>query len=266
MNRAGFWFQSSVPTYYPSPTYLVQYTDSGRDPAVLFSSWNERADGSQPNGRNYLANNFRLASGKCGAYPAKDSRCIGADIDEIEALTGPLGDDVVRGIPTFAERTGRRIQAGSVTATLSYIPGAAQCTVRVWNNSSYSGTPALDLNEAGAVVSEGRVYLTLTGLTPATAWYGKRWCGSSVDVFRFTTSAATTTPAVLFSLAAAPAAATHCAAQYGSTTALGSETAPAAVSAARSCTVSVPAGNYFRHVWKNGSQVVASSQILFSSR
>ena len=122
------------------------------------------------------------------AYPSNDQRAIGADIDEIEALTGQSGVDVENGWPTFAQRTQRTISVGGTGTVLSYLPNGSTCTIEVWSNSSYAGNPAVNMTDTGATLAGGFISVGLSGLQPATAYYGKRWCGSEVDVFTFTTN------------------------------------------------------------------------------
>ena len=99
---------------YPQSTYLIQSDDPGRDPVRLFQNWQERDNTVPPNGLLYRGANYRLAPGMAAAYPAFDQKPIGADIDEIEALTGRNGVDVERGWPTFAERSARQVSTAAV--------------------------------------------------------------------------------------------------------------------------------------------------------
>jgi len=193
MNRPGVYEYSNRPADYPLTTWLVQAGDAGRDPNTLFSSWQERDNTHPPNGLLYRAGNYRLASGQTALYPAYDSRTIGADIDEIEALTGQAGIDVENGWPTFAQRVERTISAGSTSAVLSYLPNGSTCTIGIWPNSSYSGAPAVMTTDGAVEVLTGIIPLTISGLSPNTAYYGKRWCGAEVDVFSFTTQGSAST-------------------------------------------------------------------------
>ncbi len=185
MNRMGVCCISYVPAQYPADTYLMNV--SGADPAKLFSNWVERANSSPPNGLNYRAANYRLASGMTAQYPVADGKAIGADIDEIEALTGRSGIDIENGAPTFADRTQRSIVTGKSSAILSYLPNGSSCLVEVWSNPYYSGDPAIYQNDASSPVASGMKTMTLSGLKQGTPYFGKRWCGTEVDVFTFVT-------------------------------------------------------------------------------
>lgn len=72
-------------------------------------------------------------------YPTTDARVIGADVDEIEALTGKFGRDVEEGIPQFSERSARRIQVGPTSAVFSYKPlSSSTCSIKAWTTDRYS--------------------------------------------------------------------------------------------------------------------------------
>jgi hypothetical protein len=192
MNRAGYLYGTYIPSDYPTGTYLVQPSDQiggkSPDPSVIFQIWNERVNAVPPNGLNYRNGNFRLLPGIATAYPAYDARAIGADIDEIEALTGQAGVDVENGWPTFAERTQRTISTGVTGTVLSYLPNGSSCLIQIWSNSAYSGTAVVNMTDSAAAVVSGFISVALPGLQPGSAYYGKRWCGSAVDVFTFTTN------------------------------------------------------------------------------
>jgi len=187
MNRPGFYFYVTRGPDYPFGTYLVQYNDvmpggANPDPSVLFVNWQERDNSVPPNGLNYRAGNYRLAPGMSAAYPANDESVIGADIDQIEALTGRSGVDVEQGLPTFAVRTQRQITTGAATV-ISYLTNGSPCTIQVWPNSSYSGTPTVNITDIGAAVDGSVISVTLPDIQSGNNYFGKRWCGSEVDVF-----------------------------------------------------------------------------------
>ncbi len=255
MNRAGYVYISARGTQYPNTTWQIQDTDANRDPNILFTTWNERNNAVPPNGLNYRTGNYRLAPGMAAQYPAYDGRAVGADIDEIEALTGRAGVDVERGWPTFAERVARTVSAGSTSAVLSYQPNGSSCTIQLWPNSAYSGTPTVNTTDIGAGVSNGFISVALSGLNSSTAYYGKRWCGAEVDVFTLTTL--TASPASAVQLELTPSAATaSCVVEYGSTPALGS-VSPAVPVQGSHCSVSVPASSvYWRYSYRSSAGTV----------
>ena len=258
MNRNGFVYTTARGTNYPASTYMIQSDDPGRNPGTLFVNWQERDNSVPPNGLNYRAGNYRLAAGMAAAYPSYDQRAIGADIDEIEALTGQSGVDVERGRPTFAQRSERSVSAGSAVTVLSYLPNGSSCTIRVWPNPAYSGTPGVDTTDNRAEVLGGFTFVALSGLQPGASYYGKRWCGSEVDVFQFSTPAA---PPALPLLLAPPSGAASCQVEYGSTAALGSSTSPVATVDGQ-CEIVVPAAAYWRNVYLSATgQVIARGNI-----
>ncbi len=191
MNRNGYASYTTRGVHYPaSPndTYLVQATDPGRDPNLLFQRWIERSGGAvDASGSNYRASDFRLKTSETSKYPTYSGRVIGADMDEIEALTGPFGKDVEDGVPEFGVRTSRQIVPSNSSAIVTYLASSDTCTLRIWNNGAYSGAPASDINDSAGTVINGLRSVSLSGLLPGTTYFGKRWCGSSVDVFSFTT-------------------------------------------------------------------------------
>ncbi len=254
MNRMGVCCITNVPAQYPAGTYLMNV--SGADPAALFANWQERSNSLPPAGLNYRASNYRLAPGQAALYPTFDGRAIGADIDEIEALTGRAGIDVENGRPTFAERSARTISNGVTSAVISYLPNGSSCTIEAWPNAAYNGTPVVNTTDSGAAALDGRISLKLSGFTPGTAYYGKRWCGSEVDVFTLTTLTTSASSSTLSVHLAAPGGAQSCAVEYGATPALGSTTTPVSVSGGN-CTVAVPAGAaYWRHVYQSSAGTV----------
>jgi len=199
MNRPGIVYTTTVPTNYPNGTYLVQESDRMPgglvpDPSILFQVWIERDNAQPPTGLNYRNSNFRLAPGMAATYPSADARVIGADIDEIEAITGPAGVDVEQGRAKFSDRSARQISAGSTTAVISYVPDGQSCAITIWPNTSYSGPPAASLTDSGAPIINGRVSVTVAGLSPGTYYQGKRICGvqgsltAEYDILSFTTS------------------------------------------------------------------------------
>jgi hypothetical protein len=189
VNRNGDFNKTSRPTNYPSTTYLNVNADTGRDPELLFTNWNERVDGTQPKGDQYRDADFRLAAGKCAAYASTDSKCIGADMDEIEAWTGPYGRDVENGLPTFADRTASNLVVASTSASLSYLLTGSTCAINIWPNKAYSGTATFTaaVDTAVGATASGRLNVSLTGLSPATAYWGKRVCAGGIEILYFRT-------------------------------------------------------------------------------
>jgi len=268
MNRSGQVYGTNRDSgwgtvHYPVGTYLIHIMDTmagtpptGQllDPSLLFQTWNERSNVVPPSGLNYRMNNYRLLSGLASTYPSADSRVIGADIDEIEALTGPSGVEIERGRPKFSDRVGRQISAGSTSAVMSYLPNGAACTIEAWSNSAYSGTPAVNIADSGAVLSGGMVSVPLSSLQPGTDYFGKRRCGAEVDVFTFTTTPATPVLALQFNL---PPGAAGCQVDYGSSAVLGSSTS--AMTAVNGiCTVTAPAVPYWQAVYLSPTGGVVS--------
>lgn len=182
MNRNGRVYNTSRGTEYPgSPdtTYLIQANDPGRDPTLIFQTWNES---------NPLDANLRLQASAVSAYPSVDGKAIGADIDEIESLIGPKGADVVAGIPTFAERSSRQLEIARDALSIRYTPlSPAPCRIQVWSNSNYAGSPVADVSDASVATTNGRKSILITGLNPATDYYAKRSCDQYLDVFAFRT-------------------------------------------------------------------------------
>jgi len=96
----------------------------------------------------------------------------------------------------------------------------------------------------------GMVTVSLPGLTLATPYYGKRWCGTEVDVFSFTTLSASSTLAVRLR---ATGGATSCVVDYGNTAALGSVTDVMPV-VSGICEVTVPASAvYWRYDYRSAA-------------
>ena len=252
---------TAVPTAYPTGTYLLPSTStiggSNPDPSLLFTTWVEPINTNAPNGLNYRASNFRILPTPASLFPATDSRTIGADIDEIEALTGQAGADVENGVATFAQQSSRQVSAGSTTAVLSYLPNGSACTIQVWPNSAYSGTPAVNISDSTGQVITGTMFVPLVGLSASTPYWGKRWCGGAVDVFNFVTYPSTPGMSLQF----APAAGvTQCRIDYGATSVLGSSTTPVAVSGG-TCLVSVPVSAFWQPVFLTSGTVVSSGPI-----
>jgi hypothetical protein len=105
-------------------------------------------------------------------------------------------------------------------------------------------------------VLNGIFSVTLTGLTPDSVYYGKRRCGSEVDVFTMMTLSSGSGPVSV--QLSAPGGASTCVVEYGPTAALGSLTAGVPVSGGR-CSVSVPPGAaYWRHGYLSGSGTVVA--------
>ncbi len=240
--------QSLPQGYIPAENRL---SDALSTLTSMFSSWAERSTDDWSS--SYIRRiNPRLQS----IIPSADRRVAGADIDEIEALTGANGADVEAGVPTFAERSAREITPGSSTAVISYLPTDSQCTIRVWDNPDYYGTPQVSTNDASQRDKEdNKIRVNLTGLRPGTDYYGKRWCGEFVDVFRFSTT--TTTTASVIDLAA-PAGVATCAVEYGNTATLG-QTGPSVPVVGQNCSLSVPEQpGYWRHVYKDAAGSVTA--------
>jgi len=261
MNRAGFVYTTTRGTNYPNTTWLVQPNDAGRDPKALFAAWKERDNAAPPDGLLYRAANYRLAPGQAALYPAFDTKAIGADIDEIEALTGRAGIDVERGWPTFAERTARTIATGGTSIVLSYMPNGSACTIQIWPNPAYNGKPTINTSDSAAETLGGLTVVKLSGLNRGTPYYGKRWCGDEVDVFALTTLAAS--PELPISLPARAGAAS-CVIEYGATPALGSTTTAEPVTGG-TCSVIVPASAaYWRHSYRSTAGTVVGQTAIQS--
>jgi len=277
MNRAGYFYGSTVPTNYPACptgtmgkcTYLVQYTDTmpgglTPDPSLLFQTFNERNNALPPTGSNYRASNLRLAAGMAATYPAADARDIGADIDEIEAITGAKGVDVEKGVAQFSVRSARQISPGSTTAAISYLSDGQVCSIKLWPNTSYSGSPTVSITDSGAAVIGGRVSVGVTGLSASTNYQGKRICGTQgsasahYDILSFTTTPATPVQVLQFT---PPAGVASCEIEHGSTSSLGSTTSPVSVSAG-TCSIALPASAFYRVAYlDSGSTVIRRGQI-----
>jgi len=99
----------------------------------------------------------------------------------------------------------------------------------------------------------GITFVALPGLKPG-AYYGKRWCGSEVDVFKFT--AATATPELTLHLTA-PAGAVSCQVEYGPTAALGSSTT-AVPATNNACSITAPSAAYWRPAFLSATGDVIS--------
>jgi hypothetical protein len=186
-----------------------------------------------------------------GVNQGTDGRDLGADIDEIEAETGPWGADVIAGIPPFRERSGRTVSAGNTGAVLSYLPlSADMCRVKIWDNSRYSGAAAVDTGDSETDVIAGRRVLRIAGLSPSTTYYVKRRCEAGVDVFSFATLAADQARSIQVNGASVPAAT----AVIESGVSPGSLTPGTPVPCAAGCALTVPAEHmYYRVAYRDSS-------------
>jgi hypothetical protein len=211
--------------------------------------------------RNYAASNYRIAK-PYSMFPTYTGRLIGADIDEIEAIMGRNGADVMAGVPPFEIRSGRTIDLGQTSAVLSYTPLSSQpCMYSLWMSPTYqSGNVIRFASDSEAKVLEGRRVIRLSGLTSNTKYYGKRWCGVDVDVFQFTTLPET--PTTILGLSA-PAGTADVVIEWGTTTDLGTATAPVSCTSGTTCSIVVPAAaGYYRHVFRsNAGNVIAMGDI-----
>lgn len=265
-NRPGFVFNSTVGpgSSYPSNTYLMaplSAPGTAAQPSTLFTSWQEIVNaGYVPSGVIYRQGNYHLANGIVALYPAVDSRAIGADIDEIAAMVGGIqassissqnnmtGSDVETGQAQFYQRVARIENIGSTTFNLSYLSDGFGCTIQLWTNSAYSGSPAISINDTGATIVQGLIIVPVSGLTAGTAYWGKRLCGPEADIISFTTLLA---PIVQTVSLAPPAGTVNCETQYGATIALGSVSSPVAVSGGL-CTLTIPSTTFYRAAYLNG--------------
>src|SRR5262249_46326967 len=123
-----------------------------------------------------------------------------------------------------------------------------------WPNASYSGPPVADINDSGAEVFGEVTFAALPNLHADTEYFGKRWCGSEVDVFKFKT---THSAEPLTMQLTAPAGAVSCQAEYGPTALLGSS-APAVPVANHSCTITAPPAAYWRPAYLSATGEVVS--------
>jgi hypothetical protein len=237
---------------YPDTTYLIQASDPDRDPSLLFENWMERTtDASDGSGLQYRSANFRLKPTAASMYPSYTGRTLGADIDEIEALTGPYGRDVEKGIPTFAERSSRTIEAGPNGAVLTYQPlSPSPCLIRVWDNYNWIGDPVIGILDNAVPLTDDRKTVVLSELVPGKMYFGKRWCESAVDVFSFKTANAEDMIEVSEPL---PDRATNCSVSYGSDAKNLDQTAEGTISD-NACKASVPASaSYWKHTYRDST-------------
>jgi hypothetical protein len=252
MNRNGVTYHSQRGVDYPNTpdkTYLVQPNDPDRNPATLFESYSER---------NYAASNYRIKASEVSKYPTYTGRAIGADIDEIEALIGVHGADVVAGIPPFHVRSDRRIVPDTTSAVILYRPLTGDsCRITIWSADTYAASAQVTTGtDAAAEVISGMRAHRITGLTPDTDYFGKRWCGTAVDVFRFTTLA-TKPPSAL--RLKAPAGAADAVIEWGTSAGLGNITSPVACLAGSTCAVEVPpTATHYRHAFRAANGAVIS--------
>jgi hypothetical protein len=259
MNRNSVTTRTIRGPNYPEDTYLIQSNDPGRDPAALFMNWVEG---------DYAGSNYRVKPEAAASFPTTDGRAIGADIDEIEALTGRDGVAVVAGVPPYAERSLREIDSSGTRVTLKYLPSTpAQCKVQVWNTLTYSGPPEIDIDDSGAVIENDWRILQLPQLTAGKTYYGKRWCDVEVDTFQF--SIAETAPdaaalsAALNQIQAPPlSGASHAQIEYGLSRTLGFYTQ--AVACDSRCMLSIPpAAVCYRIIYRNSvGAVIARGDIV----
>jgi hypothetical protein len=175
------WTGSSVnnnTSHYPASPATMLHTGTNARTAIGFTDWA---------GRNYrLSGSSVYRAGQATA--ASDGSDLGADQDEVEAEMGPQGADVIAGRPPFRVRSARIITPSTTSATIAYLTNGSACTVKVWSASTYTpATLVIDTNDSGASLSGATKTLTLSPLTTGTQYYGKRWCGTEVDVFRFKT-------------------------------------------------------------------------------
>lgn len=175
---------------YPTNTWLLNGANDVPD--TLFTSWARAACGpdvtSECATRTSL--NLRIADTTYkagGANDATDGTDLGADIDQVEAYIGKLGSNVKNGIPPFNRRSGRRVVPSNTSANLIYLPSTGGCNVKIWDSPKFIGTPVFDSADASGSLSNRFLTVSVPGLTTKTKYYGKRWCGTEVDVFRFKT-------------------------------------------------------------------------------
>lgn len=250
-------YQTALGTSYPASTYLLSPGGSQAS-AIGFSNFIEGNTAQS----NYRLTNTSPFSARCtsGCVAAgTDGRDLGADIDEIEALTGKNGKDVEDGVPEFSVRSARQIQEGETSAIFSYVPlSPDSCVVRVWNNGAYSGAPVVNMTDAAAEINNGLKTLTLSGLTRGSSYFGKRWCGANVDVFSFRTQGAASADSLALPL---PVGATDCIIQHGSTAGNLNQTITGIVVNGL-CHVKIPASAaYYRHAYRAYGSVKASGSV-----
>lgn len=245
---------------YPTNTWLISGTQDL--PATLFRAWAQSLCDPNSNAfcvdRTY-ATNLRIATAQYksgGARQATDGRDLGADIDEIESETGPWGSDVIAGRPPFYIRSSRNIMPGATSAVISYTPlDAVACTLKVWGNPAYSGTPAVDMNDSGVGITGGSRQVRLSSLTSDTEYYGKRWCGNAVDVFSFRTLSTDEGRTIHVNGAAVSAFS----AVLESGTTAESLAAGAPVACSSTCTLAIPGDHkYYRVAYHNSNNQVLS--------
>lgn len=187
------WLKNAIVNASGS-SQTTQYPNNGTTQSLLAgltpATFAERL--AALNFTDYAARNYRITTGAYaagGANEGTDGRSLGADQDEIEALTGTLGVDVIAGRPEFARRANLILTPSTTTATLKFTPEAAStCTVQVWDNSAYSGDEAFDTTTGSGTA---RRSVSIPGLQSGRYYYGKLICGTGgadgIAILRFRT-------------------------------------------------------------------------------
>jgi hypothetical protein len=118
------------------------------------------------------------------------------------------------------------------------------------------------VSDSSAQVVDGRRVFRMNDLTSSTTYYGKRWCGSHVDVFQFTTLSE---PAAMTLELFAPEGAVDVVVEWGANTELGNLTQPAACPASTTCSVGIPnAAFYYRYSFRSSSGTILAISDLKS--
>jgi hypothetical protein len=158
--------------------------------------------------KGYEHGDYRLCrSAACGTLSpfsavvdevrSTSGRDIGADIDEIEALTR----GVVEGIPEFAQRAAVQVAVEGTKATLTWTaPSEEACRVQVYDSPEYKKLTSdvdpgrfenADLDSRPGVYADGlrRSFTigTLEPLEPGKKYHYKLFCGSEIATGSFET-------------------------------------------------------------------------------
>jgi hypothetical protein len=188
LNQTGATSWTRPGVDYPDDTFLLRGTNPPS--AVGFVDW--------------LGGNFRLSeespfTARCKsncAAAATDERDIGADLDEIFALT----NGVEEGLPEWSKRAWVRVEPSDTTALLSWQPSSgAPCEVRVYEGKTYASLIA-DVNpnnglgrnlDTRATVGDGLRYFVigqLSPLSPGKNYSYKLFCEGEIAVGGFQTA------------------------------------------------------------------------------
>jgi hypothetical protein len=218
--------------------------------------------------------NFRLVSGSNGIRAANDAMDIGANIDEVEEITG----GVVSGSPDWGIQANLHVDSvNSAMAVLSYqSPISSACTVELstapsfWPLHADTATAASQTDARAGNVVDGPFRQFVLGrnqpLTPSTKYFFRVTCGNRVMTGQFRTTASKSGGiSVPLSLGAQVGTANAKAyVEYGPTTSLGSRTAE--IDCVSGCRMDLSAVRqtltYWRYMYLNSSgQVQAAGQL-----